>query len=646
MIRLLAVLAATTPAHALTPQIAGSGGQADASQRAYLKASNTGEGDVFGSALDIDGNTLVVAAALESGAGTGVDSDQSSDAAPGAGSAYVFVESGGVWSQQAYLKASNAEHDDRFGISIAVSGDVVAVGAHNEDGGSAGVNGDESSNAVTRSGAVYVFRRTGSTWVQEAYLKASNPGDGDAFGFSVDVDDDTIVVGARSEDSGSNGVNGDETNDLAQGAGAAYVFTYDGTTWTQQAYLKASNTSALDQFGGSVAISGDTIVVGVVAEASDSVGVDGPRNDNSYRSGAAYVFVRQGTSWTEDAFLKASNAGAEDMFGTSVAISGDTIVVGADRESSAATGVDGSGADDSDHDAGAAYVFERDAGGWSQSAFLKGWNTPRRWDRFGGAVAVEGDAIVVGARDEDGGGAGVGVDPRASRLHGAGAAYVFERVGGSWTTGAYLKASNPDANDEFGVAVALDGRRAAVGSMRENGSGIGVNLADQNDDSLSLSGAAYLFELDDAPATRFCVGDDALTCPCANPGPRGGGCASSTGLGAWLSASGSNVVANDDLIVSVSIARPGQPGMLIQGESGTSLPFKDGVLCAGSPTERLEVLQLNADGIAVTTSSIVTAGDVAPGDTRYYQVWYRDPGGVSPCGTGSNLTNGLIVDWQ
>ncbi len=639
MTRLLAALAVTSaiPALALPLHAATIVGGTPASQRAYIKASNTSGGDWFGHAVDVSGDTLVVGAYQEDGP---------ADVADDTGAVYVFTEVGGAWTQEAYLRASNADAQDRFGSAVAISGDVLVVGAFSEDGGSAGVNGDESSNSADTSGAVYVFRRAGTAWTQEAYLKASNPDDFDQFGVAVDVDGDTIVVGAIAESSDAPGVNGDQNNDDAPAAGAAYVFTFDGTAWSQEAYLKASNPGQTDYFGLSVAISGDTIVVGAFWEDGGSTGVDGPQNDAGNNTGAAYVFERQGTTWAQDAYLKASNTGNGDEFGTDVAIDGDTIVVGALREASDATGVDGDGADNSDGGAGAAYVFERGVGGWSQAAYLKGWNTPRALDWFGQTVAVSGDRVVVAATREDGGGAGVDVDAVDSSVNGAGALYVFERAGTAWSTGAYLKSSHPDVFDQLGLGLAMDGALVVAGAPGEDGSGTGVNVGDQNDSSSSSSGAAYVFALDSAPAARFCFGDDALTCPCANPGPRGGGCASSRGVGAWLSASGSNVVANDDLSVSVSIARSHQPGVLVQGSTSTSVPFKDGVLCMGNPTDRLEVLQLDADGVAVSTTSIAAAGNVAPGDTRYYQVWYRDPGGVSPCGTGSNFTNGLVVDWQ
>ncbi|MCX6928963.1 MAG: choice-of-anchor D domain-containing protein, partial [Verrucomicrobia bacterium] len=193
---------------------------------------------------------------------------------------------------------------------------------------------------------------------QRAYLKASNTGASDYFGYSVAMDGNTVVVGAYGEGSSATGVNGDQSDDSASVAGAAYVFVRSGTTWSQQAYLKASNTGAQDYFGSSVAVSGDTVVVGAYGEDSSATGVNGDQSDNtaSY-TGAAYVFVRSGTTWSEHAYLKASNTGVNDAFGYSVGVSGDTVVAGAYRESSSATGVNGNQSDDGAVRSGAVYFF-------------------------------------------------------------------------------------------------------------------------------------------------------------------------------------------------------------------------------------------------------------------------------------------------
>src|SRR5205085_569576 len=276
--------------------------------QAYLKASNTGANDFFGGSVSISGDTVVVGALYEDSAATGINGNQSDNSATGSGAAYVFVRSGSTWTQQAYLKASNTGVNDLFGASVAISGNTIIVGAYAEDSAASGVNGNQADNGAIDSGAAYVFVRSGSTWTQQAYLKASNTGANDFFGVSVAISGNTIVAGAYGEDSAATGVNGNQADNGAIDSGAAYVFVRSGSTWTQQAYLKASNTGVSDFFVGSVAISGNTVVVGAFDEDSAATGVNGNQSDNgAIDSGAAYVFARSGSTWTQQAYLKASN---------------------------------------------------------------------------------------------------------------------------------------------------------------------------------------------------------------------------------------------------------------------------------------------------------------------------------------------------
>jgi hypothetical protein len=363
-------------------------------QQAYLKASNTGVEDLFGCSVSISGDTIVVGANQEDSNATGVNGDQSKNDAYRSGAAYVFVRDGTIWTQQAYLKASNTEELDEFGISVSISGDTIVVGAQYEDSNATGVNGDQNNNDAQNSGAAYVFVRVGTVWTQQAYLKASNTAFSRVFGFSVSISGDTIVVGAYQENSNTTGVNGDQNNNNASESGAAYVFVREGTTWTQQAYLKASNTDAGDYFAFSVSISGDTIVVGAHKEDSNATGVNGDQNNNNAtESGAAYVFVREGTTWTQQAYLKASNTEGGDWFGIAVSISGDTIVVGADIEGSNATGVNGDQDNNGATYSGAAYVFVRNGTTWTQQAYLKAARV-QEFGLFGRAVAAD-EYIVV-----------------------------------------------------------------------------------------------------------------------------------------------------------------------------------------------------------------------------------------------------------
>ena len=386
-------------------------------QQAYLKASNPGVGDLFGYSVAVSGDTVVVGALYEDSNATGVNGSQGDNSAGSSGAAYVFVRSGGVWSQQAYLKASNTGEGDTFGSSVVVSGDMLVVGAPFEASTATGVNGNQNDNSAPRSGAACVFVRSGGTWIQQAYLKASNAGAGAYFGWSVAACGNTVVVGASAESSN------------VPGSGAAYIFMNSGGVWTQQAYLKASNPGAGDQFGWSVAVSGDTVVVGALHEDSNATGVNGSQGDNSAgSSGAAYVFVRSGGVWSQQAYLKASNTGEGDLFGYTVAVSGGTIVVGAPDEDSNAIGVDGNQADNSASLSGAAYVFVRSDGVWSQQVYLKASNTGVS-DFFGVSVSVSGVAVVIGAQFEDSNATGVNGNQGDNSANGSGAGYIFTGIG-------------------------------------------------------------------------------------------------------------------------------------------------------------------------------------------------------------------------
>ncbi len=467
-------------------------------QQAYLKASNTGANDQFGFAVAVSGDTVVVGAPLEDSSATGVNGNGANNSASNSGAAYVFVRNGsGVWTQQAYLKAPNAETGDGFGWSVAVSGNWVVVGAPFEDSSATttpGVLADPADNSAVDAGAAYTFVRSGTNWFHFEYLKASNTGANDQFGFAVAVSGDTVVVGAPLEDSSATGVNGNGANNSASNSGAAYVFVRDGI-WNVQAYLKASNTDAGDNFGTAVALSGDTVVVGTPGEGSSASGVNGNQADNGAgSSGAAYVFDRAaGGVWSQQAYLKASNSGAFDFFGQSVAVSGDTIVVGALGEDSAATGVNGNQVNNSASASGAAYVFVGDGTTWSQQAYLKASNTGAG-DNFGHSVAASGDIVVVGARRESSSAMGVDGNQGSNSVPDSGAAYIFLRSGAVWNQQAYVKASNTDADDRFGSAVAVSGDTLVVGAYFEDSSATGVN-GNQADNIAADSGAAYVFLL-------------------------------------------------------------------------------------------------------------------------------------------------------
>lgn len=448
-------------------------------QQAYAKASNTESDDGFGSAVAVSGNTVVVGAPMESSSATGVNGNGFNNNATGSGAAYVFVRNGETWSQEAYLKASNTGEGDGFGWSVAISGDTIVIGAYQEDSNATIVNGGGSNNGAAGAGAAYVFTRNGSIWTQQAYLKASNAGAGDLFGSVVAVAGDTAVIGANREASQATGINGDSASNAAYASGAAYVFVRSGTTWIQQAYVKASDTASGAEFGSALGISGDSLVVGAPLSASGA--------------GAAYVFARNGTTWSQQARLQASNSAASIWFGQAVAISGDTVVAGAPGEASNATGVNGNQADTSASGAGAAYAFIRSGGTWTQQGYLKASNTAGS-DAFGRTVALEGSALIIGAPGEDSSATGIDGNQADNAAASSGAAYAFSRVNGVWSQYSYLKASNTGAADEFGKALAVANGTVVIGAPRESSNATGVQGV-QSNNLAPWSGAAYLFSI-------------------------------------------------------------------------------------------------------------------------------------------------------
>jgi hypothetical protein len=483
-------------------------------QEAYIKASNSGVDDTFGGsvALSSDGNTMAVGAQNEDSNASGVGGDETNDGATNSGAVYVFARgTGGAWTQQAYLKASNTDADpafaeDFFGLSVAISADgsTLAVGATREDSIATGVNGDETDNSAQFAGAVYVFtRNTGGVWTQQAYVKASNTGAVDFFGRSValSADGDTMAVGAFLEDSGATGVNGNQFDNTVFDAGAAYVFTRSSGAWTQQAYFKASNTDTDDRFGFRVALSADgaTLAVSAQNEDSASTGVNGDGMDNSaVDAGAAYVFTRDtGGVWTQQAYIKAANAEAADKFGISADLSsdGNSLLVGAFWEDS---GDAGNELDNSVVDSGAAYVFTRDSGGtWLQQAYIKASSLDEN-DHMGWEAALAGDAskLAISVHHEDSAATGVDGDQSDNSADGAGAAVVFSQdIDGAWVQQAYIKASNTDPTDNFGVGIALseDGNLLAVGAHEEDSADVGVD-GDQADNNAESAGALYVFQ--------------------------------------------------------------------------------------------------------------------------------------------------------
>ena len=319
-----------------------------------LFASDAAQSDHFGTDVAISADVIVVAA------------KRNDDAGLSSGSAYVFRHEGARWVEKAKLVAADAMEGDEFGSDVSVDGDLVVVGAVADD------------DAGPNSGSAYVFRRQGTNWVEEAKLTASDGASGDNFGISVSTSGDFIAVGARNDD------------DMGNDSGSVYVFRRDKDTWIQDAKLHASDGEASAKFGSTVAIQGDTIVVGAYLH-----GFNNP--------GSAYVFRRVGDAWIEEASLVPSDLGPNDNFGFSVAISGDTVLVG--------SWIGGPGGP------GSAYVFRREGGDWVELIKLTA-SDGASGDRFGVSVGVSGDVAIVGAFQDDDNG------------NDSGSAYLFAGVTG------------------------------------------------------------------------------------------------------------------------------------------------------------------------------------------------------------------------
>lgn len=456
---------------------------------AFLKAAHASAGDELGAsvAVSADGSVVVVGARGESSGARGVGGDQSDESASRSGAAFVFRREGGAYRQEAYLKAARADAGDELGYRVAISGDgeTIAVGALEEGGGGGALGEDDES--APRSGAVYVFHRTaGATWTQEAYVKASGAGAGDYFSESLalSADGKVLAVGAVKESSSAQGIGGNETNNDAEWSGAVYVFaraagTGGASAWTQQAYVKSSTSRARDLFGWSVALSADgsRMVVGAPGDSRDAAGaVDLTLMESS---GAAFVFDRAGSDWSEKQRIKGQGTSANARFGGAVALSasGETLAVGA----FGAFGTEG-----------ASYVYDVSAGAFTQRAYLTA-PVPELGACFGWSVSLSGDGrqLAVSAYGDGAGSKGVdGVD--GAPLASSGAVHVYERdAAGAFPRSHFVKAVNAGAGDLFGWSTALsaDGFTLVVGAPYE-GSPAG---GEGTDDSAPSSGAAYVY---------------------------------------------------------------------------------------------------------------------------------------------------------
>jgi len=427
-------------------------------QRHYLKAPTTSDSFGYQIALSGDGSTLAVGTL---------------DAA-----VHLYARSNGSFRHIETLSAPAAAANSQFGRSLALSHDGSVLVA-----GDAG----ESAGITILVGAAYVFRRVGDTFQQEARLIASDRESQDYFGRAVAIsgDGNTIAIGIPGEASNATGINGNESNALALGSGAVYAFVRSGNDWLKHAFIKPHNTGQWDAFGGAVSLSFDGNLLAVGARAEDSGDPSDGADNSKSDSGAAYVFARSSGSWSQRAYLKPSAIWVDGSFGHSVSLSADgsTLAVGASGDDSAASG--------------ATYVFVRSGNTWSEQAMLKPFTeTPRRPDAFGSSVALseDGSLLIAGAPLEDSAATGIGGDRSNTSAQDSGAAYAFARSGSSWSEVAYVKASNTNPGDVFGFPVALssDGKTIVVGASGEGSSAAGLD-GNQADNSAPGSGAVYIF---------------------------------------------------------------------------------------------------------------------------------------------------------
>jgi len=402
--------------HPSIPRVSMTG---DWTQTQKLLASDGGANDQFSDAVYADGDTVLIGAV------------QDNDNGHWSGSAYVFTRTGTTWTQQAKLLASDGAAGDYFGYDAALDGDTALIGALMDD-----------DNGVD-SGSAYVFTRTGTTWTQQAKLLASDGAAGNHFGYFVRLDGDTAIVGANWDDDNGNK------------SGSAYVFTRTGTTWTQQQKLLASDGAEGDRFGGSIAVSGDTALIGAYYD-----------DDNGVDSGSMYIFTRTGTTWTQQQKLLASDGAAGDIFGGIVSLSGDSALIGAGGDYNST---------------GAAYVFTRTGTTWTQQQKLLA-SDGAAGDAFGNwGLSLDGDTALIGSNGDD----DMGLN--------SGSAYVFTRTGTTWTQQQKLLASDGAAGDAFGFLVSLSGDTAFIGAC-------------QDDDMGLNSGSAYVFTKSGADLTFSIAG--------------------------------------------------------------------------------------------------------------------------------------------
>ncbi|WP_338517105.1 FG-GAP repeat protein [Alteromonas gracilis] len=358
--------------------------------------------DLFGYHAAISENTLLIGAPK-------VDGEGKADT----GAAYVFVLGENGWYQQAKLVAEPSFAEDMLGGNVALSNDIAVLGVMRRD--------DKGKN----SGAVAVFERRFEQWVQTQMITAPDAKPGDAFGQSVSLTDNHLVIGAPRHDAGG------------ADSGAAYVYERVSDSWVFQTKIEASDGAAGDVFGISVAIDDETVVVG--ADLHDG---------KAENAGAAYVYVLDGEQWKQEAKLTAVDGADTDLFGVRVSISNDTALIAARRDDIEGIGVD----------AGSAYIFERNNGKWAQKVKLISPDG-RADDRFGRGVALSENMALISAMNHDANGTDTG------------ASYIYKKDDAGWKFMSKITAKESFPNDRFGWNVGMANGMAVVTAPNYDGKG-------------------------------------------------------------------------------------------------------------------------------------------------------------------------------
>src|SRR5210317_7986 len=472
-----------------------------------LVATDPDQSDYFGWSVAIsgDGNTTIVGARTEDG--------PPSAPSPNSGSAYIFTRTGSSWDTGTKIRAPDLEAGNQFGYSVSISndGNTAIVSAHNQSGPPS-----EPPSIRDLCGAAYIFTRTDGSWDTGTKIRAPDPQIYDSFGFSVAIsgDGNTAIVGAYVEDGTS--------PSYTFNSGAAYIFTRTSGSWDTGTKIVASDAQGGDYFGFRVAISddGNTAIVGAENE-------DRPGQPTSDQAGAAYIFTRTNGSWDTGTKIVASDREYRDLFGYTVAISGDgnTAIVGAIDEDGTSPAPD--------FNSGAAYIFTRTDGSWDTGTKIRAPD-PETQDYLGYSVSLsyDGNTAIVGSRYEDG--------PPSAPVESQGSVYIFTRTNGSWDTGTKITNPDPEQSDYFGgsVSISSDGNTIIAGAYTDDGTSPDVNFN---------SGAAYIFEAGTAATltvSKPIVADGTLLSftgqhICFPEGPMGQGLVVSANKNKYVSLNGS-----------------------------------------------------------------------------------------------------------